>query len=315
MSTPIKTILSCSCALALASCASTSPIIGNNLDKKLDIVAGAQEPGKHDPIAKAAFWGTRYDRDPNNREYAVKFSKALRDMGSNAESLKVMSRMFEQFESDADIALEYGKSLLANDRAFEAVRPLEQAIAVTNEKDWRSYSAYGVALDKIGQHRMARKQYDKALQISPNEKAVLNNKGLSYALSGNLQKAETTLRYASAERTGTATVRQNLALVLAFKGEKSEAERLARSDLPPRIANNNVAYFQSLVSQPAYWQEFTGDNVDLPSFDEPDNTVEETFEMKPLPNIPAKKAPTKLAPVEEEEKKDPGVKVLSALTE
>jgi len=46
-----------------------------------------------------------------------------------------------------------------------------------------------------------------------------------------------------------------------------EAERLARSDLPPQIADQNIDYFRALMNQPAYWQEYAADNVDTPSFD------------------------------------------------
>ncbi|MCI5046125.1 MAG: hypothetical protein MRY59_01390 [Aquisalinus sp.] len=269
MSRLLKSLSTGLCALALVSCAGNPLTTSSRLNNQLDVVPGGYEPGDHDPVAKAAFWGTRYDRNPNDADVAVTFSQALRVMGSNEEALTVMTRTYRQAGNKPDVALEYGKVLIANDRAFEAIRPLEQAILTGKGEDWRSYSAYGVALDKIGEHKAARQQYDMALKIKPNSHVVLNNKGLSYALSGNLTKAEQTLRFAAATTAGTPTVRQNLALVLGFKGDSAEAERLARSDLPPRIADNNVAYFRSLTAQPAHWQAFAGDNVEMPSFDAP----------------------------------------------
>ncbi len=316
MSSLLKSLSTGVCALALVSCASTPSTGGGKLSSKLDIAPGGQEPGTHDPIAKAAFWGTRYDREPNNAKVAVNFSEALRTMGSNEESLKVMSRIHRQFDQDAAVNLEYGKSLIANDRAFEAVRPLEVAITAGKGRDWKAYSAYGIAFDKIGEHKSARTQYDVALKLAPNSHTVLNNKGLSYALSGQLDKAELTLRYAAASSAGTATVRQNLALVLSFNGKTAEAERLARSDLPPRIAENNIGYFRSLVSQPAYWQEFTGDNVEMPSFDAPVETTGKV-ETAPVPDIPASAPPASIAPVQEPAVVDPavGAEVLSSVSD
>ena len=66
---------------------------------------------------------------------------------------------------------------------------------------------------------------------------------------------------------GDARIRQNLALVLALSGEMREAERLARSDLPPLVADNNVQYYRQLMNQPAYWGEYAAEDVDVPDFD------------------------------------------------
>ncbi|MEK7266841.1 MAG: hypothetical protein AAB227_12170, partial [Pseudomonadota bacterium] len=91
--------------------------------------------------------------------------------------------------------------------------------------------------------------------------------GLSFALDGDLSQAKSILRAAATMRGADARIRQNLALVLAMKGEMREAERLARSDLPPQIADQNIDYFRALVNQPAYWQELAADNVETPSFE------------------------------------------------
>lgn len=267
--------------LALLGCSSTTDrldglgISGESKAEKtfretLGVVPGSGDPSTMDPVARAAFWGTRYDRAPNKVENIVEFSKALRMVNSTEESLKVMKQAVNTHGDKAAIQLELGKSLIANDRAFEAVRPLEKAIALGRGDDWSAYNSYGVALDSIGEHAEARKNYDRALVMAGAKRGViLNNKGLSYALDKDLTAAERTLRSATLSPDGTARIRQNLALVLGFKGRTAEAERLARSDLPPRIADNNAAYFRALVSQPAYWDQTHADNVVMPVFDGP----------------------------------------------
>ena len=237
-----------------------------------------------DPIAAAAFWGTRYNTDQNDTEAAVNFSKALRKIGSLDEAVKVMGKLQGQASEDADISLEYGKVLVENGRAFEAVRHLENAVA-QKPGDWTALSAYGVALDQIGEHEEARKQYDRALGVFPNNISVLNNKGLSYALDGKLSIAERTLRVASGGAGSDSRVRQNLALVLAIGGDLNEAERLARSDLPPRVADNNIAFYKQLLNQPAYWGEYASVETDIPTFDEPDATLQ-SIKSDPIPLPP-----------------------------
>lgn len=219
-----------------------------------------------DPIASAAFWGTRYNANQSDPMVAVKFSQSLRKMGSLEEAVGVMQKASEKHPAHADVSLEYGKVLVENGRAFEAVRHLENA-AKEKSNDWSALSAYGVALDQIGEHAAARKRYDQALMIAPNATSVVNNKGLSYAIEGNLSMARTTLTKAAARAGGDARIRQNLALVLALSGDMQGAERLARSDLPPQVADNNIDYFRQLMNQPAYWDEYAATNVDAPNFD------------------------------------------------
>ncbi len=254
------------CAVILQACATTNSSKQAYRDA-IGANANTQADGKGlDPIASAAFWGTRYDREPENVDVAVKFTAALRKIGSHKEALKVITKVSYANPDNADVSFEFGKTLIEDSRAFEAVRHLEFA---QNERpnDWRVLSAFGVALDQIGEHEAAQQKYNLALNIAPDAVSVLNNKGLSYALAGDLNKASNVLRAASGNRRSDARVRQNLALVSALKGDLKGAERLARSDLPPQVAENNVAFFQSLLSQPAYWQDFAASSANVPSFE------------------------------------------------
>ncbi len=257
----------------------------------LQTMPGDSETDGLDPIAKAAFWGTRYDREQTNPAVVVKFSQSLRAIGSNGESLRIMTQASKRITPTADMNLELGRALIANDRAFEAVRPIEKAIEGGKSDDWRAYSAYGVALDKIGEHKQAQQQYRTALDLNGKSASILNNLGLSYALSGDLYNAESTLRQAVSLPEGTSRTRQNLALVLSLAGKTKEAERLARSDLPPRVADNNADYFRSLMTQPAYWQGLSADNADLPDFDAPSFAPASPVEQTPVTPLPDYKAP------------------------
>ncbi len=258
-------------ALALTACATSAPPSeagagGGDYRDAIGVFSNAQSDDHLDPVAAAAFWGTRYNTDHANPETAVKFAAALRAIGSTDEAADVMQKAVNRFPGHAGVNLEYGKALLESDRAFEAVRYLETA-AQANPNDWRALSAYGVAFDQIGEHAQARRIYDRALAMAPGQKSVLNNKALSYALEGDLGKARALLRQALAGG-GDARMRQNLALVLAIGGDLREAERLARSDLPPIVADNNISVYRRLVNQPAYWGEYAAATADVPSFDE-----------------------------------------------
>lgn len=250
---------------ALAACAHSvnegATLEDGLLAGQADIVAASGM----DPIAEAAFWGTRFDSDPTNPDIAVKYGRALRRIGSLAEAVSVLERTQPRFPEHLEIRAELGKALTAQARAFEGVRHLEYA-ATHKRDDWTILSAYGVALDQIGDHEGAQKQYDAALALTPDNITLLNNKGLSLALAGDLSEAERMLRAAAAHPDAPATTRQNLALILGLKGDFTDAERLARADLPPPVAENNIAYYRSLLSQPAYWRQLQSmDGGDTPA--------------------------------------------------
>jgi Flp pilus assembly protein TadD len=57
-----------------------------------------------------------------------------------------------------------------------------------------------------------------------------------------------TLTRAADLPAATAQVRQNLALLLALKGEGAEAERMARRDLSPEQARVNAETLRALAS-------------------------------------------------------------------
>ncbi len=273
ISSRLKTVTAISALAFLAGCASSGGdlgLAGEDADYRGAIGAYANptaEDGLLDPVAAAAYWSVRYDQNPGDWQAGVKYSAALRKIGSLEQAVNVMTSVSARHGDQAPVALEMGKTLIEAGRAFEAVRFLEQAVEA-QPRDWRTLSAYGVALDQIGEHGLARTQYEIALSEQPNSAHILNNKGLSLAMSGDLLESVTVLRAAVASPGADARVRQNLALALAIKGDLLEAERLARSDLPPQIADQNVDYLRSLVAQPAYWQDYAANAVDTPEFED-----------------------------------------------
>ena len=297
-------------ALVLSACGSTKPpaqgdaAASGDYRDAIGVFSSAETDQHLDPVAAAAFWGTRYNIDHANPETAVKFAAALRKIGSTDEAAGVMQKAVNQFPGHAGVNLEYGKVLVESDRSFEAVRYLETAVQA-DPNDWRALSAYGVAFDQIGEHGQARRIYDRALAMAPGQLSVLNNKGLSYALEGDLSRAKAVLRQTLASG-GNARMRQNLALVLAISGDLREAERLARSDLPPIVADNNIGVYRKLVNQPAYWGEYAAATAEIPAFDEaPAAPLSTTPDVRPAPRLREELQPENNAPAEEKAEETP----------
>ncbi|MDF1687047.1 MAG: tetratricopeptide repeat protein [Parvibaculaceae bacterium] len=218
-----------------------------------------------DMVAMAAYWGALYEQDPDNAEAAANYGRALRQIGSKEQAHSVLKRAVDQHSSNTDVLAEYGKLLTSVGKSDQAVHILGKA---THDRpdDWTLFSALGVALDQVGKHEDALVNYDQALSLSPNNPKVLSNKGLSQALVGDLNIAELTLRKAVSDPASGVQARQNLSLVLGLQGNFGEAERLARADLPPAVATNNISYLKGMLVQPALWKQM--EQLDAPIADE-----------------------------------------------
>jgi Flp pilus assembly protein TadD len=146
-------------------------------------------------------------------------------------------------------------------RALADVGRYEQALDVLgrahtpDQPDWRILNVQGAVLDQLGRHDEARRHYASALKIKPDDPSVLSNIGLSYALTNDLKRSETTLRRAVMQPGAAPKVRQNLALVIGLQGRFAEAEQIVRADLPPAEAEANVAYLRDMLAQHKDWKK------------------------------------------------------------
>ncbi len=205
-----------------------------------------------DMLTQMSFWAREYEAHPDDLEAAQKFSEALRKGGSHARASEVALAALQQHQGDNTLLMTYGRALLAGGRAQEALRPLA-LVAASDAQDWRSRSALGAALDKLGRFEEARRAYDEALAIVPDEPSVLTNLGVSQLMRGQSAEAEATLRRAIVNPSAPPEARQNLAIAVGLQGRFDEAEQIARSDLPPALAAQNIAYLRSLVSDDRRW--------------------------------------------------------------
>ncbi len=193
-------------------------------------------------------YGPKYRADPSNVEVALRYAQALRATRQSAQAVAILEELSMRNPNDKVVLGEYGRALADVGHYEQALTVFDRA-HTPEQPDWRILSAQGAVLDQLGRHQEAQRHYLTALKIVPNEPSVLSNLGLSYALSKDLKDAEATLRLAVAQNSADPRVRQNLALVVGLEGRFSEAEQIARADLPPDEAAANVAYLRQMLAQ------------------------------------------------------------------
>jgi Flp pilus assembly protein TadD len=197
-----------------------------------------------DPLARAAFWSNQAGLDPRDLDADIHLASALRALGQNAEAAQAAGQALVIDPSNRDAMMEQARAYLAAGRGFYAIAPLEK-LRDLDARDWRIWSLLGVAYAQVSRDQDAASALRQALVLSPDNPAVLSNQAMQAAAHGDLASAEALLRQAAADPRATVQERQNLALVLGLQGKFAEAERLVRKDLPPALAENNIAYWKA----------------------------------------------------------------------
>jgi len=250
MRTPLLAIAAV-LALATAGCRSAgdNPITGS-----ISSNAVPQATTEEGWRAIAQKWRPTYDKNPQDANAALNLGHALRMLHQTSQAVAVLQTAAVKNLRNKALLGEYGRALAESGSLEQALDVLGQA-HTPDQPDWHILMAQGAVLDQLERGEEARKYYETALRIVPNEPSILSNYGLSYALSGDLTNAETVLRRAYASPRADMRVRQNLSLVLALGGKVDEAQRVASQDLTPEEAAQNVAYLRSMVGQNNNWKK------------------------------------------------------------
>ena len=206
-----------------------------------------QAADREEPLARAAFWAAQFNRDPKDTDAGLHLSAAMRAMGRYPEASDVVQQLLVNAPDNIDALLESARVAVASGQGFFAVAPAQKAMALA-PTDWRAPSLLAVALAQIGRTAEALQATRKVLAMAPDNPTVLSNAAMFYAAQGDRPQAETLLRKAVLAPGASVQVRQNLALVLGLEGKFEEAERIQREDLPPQMAENNMAYLKNAAN-------------------------------------------------------------------
>ena len=210
--------------------------------------ATAQEREQADrlePLARAAFWAREAEVDPVDQVAGVRLASALRALGQYPEAVASAQRVLVLAPDNTDALMETARAFIGEGQGFYAIEPAQKLHKLT-PKDWRPLSLLGVAYAQVRRGDDAMVVWRQALQLSPDNPAVLSNMAMELAARGEAPKAESLLRRAVAQPGASLQVRQDLTLVLGLEGKLGEAEHRLREDLPPDQADADLAYLKAV---------------------------------------------------------------------
>jgi Flp pilus assembly protein TadD len=209
----------CLMAVAVAGCSSR---LGQFTGSLTDVGRSATPP----MAESLEQLGRTYDAKPGEKRSSLAYAAALRAGGQHGQAVAVLLQASIRNVGDRDIAAAYGKALADVGRFAEAMKVLAQAHSA-DRPDWRVLSTQGAISDQMGEHTRAREFYNQALQIAPNEPAVLTNLALSHVLTRELAEAERLLQRAASQPNAGPRVQANLQLVQSLRQQ-------ARAEPQPR---------------------------------------------------------------------------------
>jgi Flp pilus assembly protein TadD len=196
-----------------------------------------------DPLARSVFWAGEFELNPNDPVAGVKLAQALREVNNLEGAVSAAERVLVVQPDSLDALLELGRSQALRGQAFYGIPALERArdLAPT---DWRPWSLLGVAYQQVRRSDDARAAWNEGLRLSPDNPAILANAGMALLSAGDAAGAEALLRRAATQPGASLRVRLNLALALGLQGKAAEAEQILRRDLPPELADQNLAWLR-----------------------------------------------------------------------
>ena len=214
-------------------------------------VAGSTAAAGDLPTA-AGLYRRAHEMDPYRLEPLVKLGQTLAALGAHEQAAEAFRTAIELADASPDAkskgapeaAHGLGNALVAMNQPKAALTQLEHAMM--ERDDPRTYSSIGVAYDMLGQHGAAQAYYRTGLEAYPNNLALLNNLGLSLAVTGKHDEAIKILEKAAAFPKASSRNRLNLALAHGLAGNTERAEQIARIDLDDASVRSNLAYYETL---------------------------------------------------------------------
>lgn len=193
-----------------------------------------------------------YKSDPKDKKVIYDYARHLRYHGMTTEALTVLNNGLNLYPGDALLTLERAKSYIAAGTAEAALVELKPLLT-SRPEDPSILQTHGIALDRLGRHPEAQEAYQLAIAQGRPSAGLLNNAGLSYLISGDIDRAEELLRQAVVSFGAGPQVRQNLAMTLAIKGDTEEAKAYALQAVPKATARELIAFYESIVRQQDAW--------------------------------------------------------------
>lgn len=196
------------------------------------------------------FYQQLLDGDKENTVYILGLADNLRRMSQFDEALARYNALLSKQPDNVE-AME-GRGLCQLSKGdFDAASDQFKQVLAKDANRWRSLNAVGILFVMKEMPKEALSYYDQALKIKPDEPAILNNVGLTMALTQDYPHAIEALVRAGGRLLDADPQKKradlNLALVYGLSGDMEKAEQTASKHLKDSALNNNLGFYAYLA--------------------------------------------------------------------
>jgi tetratricopeptide (TPR) repeat protein len=167
------------------------------------------------------------DRDPLSPLVRLRRVGLTERLGHTDEAMRQLTAIAQDFPSSPLPDIEIGDLLRSKQRFPEAIAAYDRAIARIGSPtrgDWTVFYSRGIALERAHQWEKAEADFNHALKLSPDQPAVLNYLGYSWADMGhNLGRARDMIQKAAERRPNDGAITDSLGWVQYRQGDTAQA--------------------------------------------------------------------------------------------
>lgn len=166
--------------------------------------------------------------------------------GNYADAKAALREAHHLNSHSVDVLKELAHLLLIDGEQEEAGQVIRRGLALS-EGDVRLLNAYGVWLDRAGEHGQAQAQYRRALDsavIPLDMEYTVNNLALSLIATEDAEEAVSLLEKQLPGAQNPVSIRQALALAYGVLGDEAKAKKLAGKDLDATEVEENLKFYR-----------------------------------------------------------------------
>ena len=192
------------------------------------LMAGEIQAGEHHLEASKALLSQGADLDdPIAPVIRLRRIAVLREMKRVDEAIRETERLGRDYPDSNLPEIELGDLLRAQHRYPESITAYDRVIVKIKNpapSDWVLFYSRGIGYERSGQWARAEADFNKALELSPEQPSVLNYLGYAWADMGrNLEKAKAMIELALSRRPNDGAITDSLGWVLYRQGKIAEA--------------------------------------------------------------------------------------------
>ena len=180
--------------------------------------------------------------------YKLGLANTMRRLGENERALAMYEQLARENPDNMDAAEGRGLALMANGKSVDASRVFSDIVAKDPTR-WRTLNALGILFVTKNMIPEAMAYYNEALKQSPENPALYNNIGLSYAVGKEYNRGVEALEQAGHYSKTPSQRKQidlNMALVYGAAGDLDHAREIASKYFDGPALDNNMGLYAHL---------------------------------------------------------------------